>query len=152
MKRLLLTALLLVAAPALAQTAPAQTPAAPVPASPVPVGPMTTSPTPISDEAIFVAYPPATYAVAFDHVLLEGSVKPGATLSLNGRALDVGGDGLFIEWVPLTRGENVLRLESTLAGVSSARELRVTSTPPMPLSGAAQIVAASALPAADRVA
>lgn len=152
MKRLLLTALLLVAAPALAQTAPAQTPAAPVPASPVPVGPMTTSPTPISDEAIFVAYPPTTYTVAFDHVLLEGSVKPGATLSLNGRALDVGGDGLFIEWVPLTRGENVLRLESTLAGVSSARELRVTSTPPMPLGGAAQIVAASALPAADRVA
>ncbi|KQR41112.1 N-acetylmuramoyl-L-alanine amidase [Deinococcus sp. Leaf326] len=137
MKRLLLTALLLAPAPALAQTA-----------SPVSVF----TPAPVSDEAIYVAYPPATYAVAFDHVLLEGSVKPGATLSIGGRAVEVGADGLFIEWVPLTRGENVLRLESTLAGVTSARELKVTSTPPTALSGAAQIVPGGALPTADRVA
>jgi N-acetylmuramoyl-L-alanine amidase len=137
MKRLLLTALLLAPAPALAQTA-----------SPVSVF----TPVPVSDEAIYVAYPPATYAVAFDHVLLEGSVKPGATLSIGGRAVEVGADGLFIEWVPLTRGENVLRLESTLAGVTSARELNVTSTPPTALSGAAQIVPGGALPTADRVA
>lgn len=107
---------------------------------------------PISDAPIFVAYPPDKYTVAFDHVLLEGSVKPGATFTINGQRVDVGGDGLFIEWWPLQPGENVLKMETTLAGVTSAQEWRVTSQPRAVLSGPTQIVAASAFPAADRVA
>ncbi|RJF71034.1 N-acetylmuramoyl-L-alanine amidase [Deinococcus cavernae] len=107
---------------------------------------------PVSDEAIYVAYPGDKYTVAFDHVLIEGSVKPGATLSISGMPTLVGADGLFIEWVPLKEGENTLTLSSTLNGQTSTRELRITSTPPKTLTGAAQIVADSALPAVDRVA
>ena len=144
MKRILLTALLL-ASFAAAQTA-APTATMPTPASSTQLLP------PISDEPIFVAYPPDKYSVAFDHVLLEGSVKPGATFSLGGQAVEVGADGLFIEWVPLTPGENVLKLETTLGGVTSTKELRVTSRPQTVLSGAAQIVADSVLPDENRVA
>ncbi|MHA0035730.1 N-acetylmuramoyl-L-alanine amidase family protein [Deinococcus sp. PESE-13] len=144
MKRILLTALLL-ASFAAAQTA-APTTTMPTPASSTQLLP------PISDEPIFVAYPPDKYSVAFDHVLLEGSVKPGATFSLGGQAVEVGADGLFIEWVPLTPGENVLKLETTLGGVTTTKELRVTSRPATLPSGAAQIVESSVLPAVDRVA
>ena len=149
MKRTLLTALLL-ASFAAAQTA---APAALPPTSPMPTPAHSTQLLPpISDEPIFVAYPPDKYTVAFDHVLLEGSVKPGASLSLGGQPVDVGADGLFIEWVPLTPGENVLKLATTLGGVTSTRKLRVTSRPKTVPSGAAQIVADSVLPAVDRVA
>ncbi|WP_019586626.1 N-acetylmuramoyl-L-alanine amidase [Deinococcus apachensis] len=141
---LLATLLLSIGTVALAQTAaPATTPTT--------TG--TTLLPPISDAPIFVAYPPDKYTVAYDHVLLEGSVKPGATLTLNGQPVDVGGDGLFIEWVPLKSGENILTLESTQGGETARQDLRVTSAPPAPLpTGAAQIVPASLLPAADRVA
>src|SRR5699024_4155150 len=92
LKRVFLTALLL-AAPGFtaAQTA---TP-------PTPVTTLTT----VSDDPIYLAYPGDKYTVAFDHVLLEGSVKPGATFSIYGTSIDVGGDGLFFEWVPLQPGE-----------------------------------------------
>jgi len=107
---------------------------------------------PVSDAPIYVAYPPDKHTVAHTNVLVEGSVKPGASLTLNGQAVDVGADGLFIEWVPLKPGENVLVLESAQGGTVTRQELRVTSAPPQVLTGAAQIVAASLLPAADRVA
>lgn len=143
MKRTLLTALLLCSLAA-AQT----TPTAPMP-TPADLSRLLP---PISDDPIFVAYPPDKYTVAFDHVLLEGSVKPGATLSIGGQPAEVGADGLFILWQPLQPGENVLKLDTTLNGVTSSKELRVTSKPKTVLSGAAQIVEGSVLPAADRVA
>lgn len=139
MKRVFLTALLL-AAPGFtaAQTA---TP-------PTPVTTLTT----VSDDPIYLAYPGDKYTVAFDHVLLEGSVKPGATFSINGTSIDVGGDGLFIEWVPLQPGENTVVLSTTLNGQTSTRELKITSNPARDITGAAQIVAASVVPAVDRIA
>lgn len=141
-----LTALLLTGGPvALAQTGSAQTSSAQTP-------PAAALLPPISDAPIFVAYPPDRHTVTFDHVLLEGSVQPGASLTLNGQAVEVGADGLFIEWVPLKPGENVLALASAQGGTVARQELRVTSAPPQVLTGAAQIVAASVLPAADRVA
>ncbi|BDP43992.1 hypothetical protein DAETH_39610 (plasmid) [Deinococcus aetherius] len=144
-RRFLLTILLLSGgALALAQTT---TP----PATP-PAARGTTLLPPVSDAPIFVAYPPEGYTVAYDHVLLEGSVKPGATLTLNGQPVEVGADGLFIEWVPLKPGENVLALESSQGGQAARQELRVTSAPPQPPTGAAQIVPSSLLPAGDRVA
>src|SRR4028118_2258913 len=79
--------------------------------------------------AIFIAYPPENHSVAFDHVLFEGSVPAGATLTVDGRAVDVGTDGLFIEWLPLKPGLNVLRLQSTLGAERSQREFRVISRP-----------------------
>lgn len=107
---------------------------------------------PVSDEPIYVAYPGDKYTVAFDHILIEGSVKPGATLSIAGMPIEVGGDGLFIEWVPLKEGENTIVLSSTLNGQTSTRELKITSTPAREITGAAQMVAASVVPAVDRVA
>lgn len=138
MRRVLLTALLLCASPlAFAQTAP----------------PPTTVLPPISDAPIFVAYPPDKYAVTYDHVLLEGSVKPGATLTLGGQPIDVGLDGLFIEWVPLAPGENVLVLESTQGSAVSRQDVRVTrAVAAAVLSGAAQIIPDSLLPDANRIA
>ena len=76
--------------------------------------------------AILVAYPPENYVVAFDHVLFEGSVAPGAGLSLNGRAVPVGPDGLFILWLPLRPGSNALQLVSRSGASRVARTFRVT--------------------------
>lgn len=78
-----------------------------------------------SQMPIFVAYPPDGHRVAFSHVLLEGSVLPGADLRLNGRLLAVGPDGLFIEWVPLTTGPNLLRLSSRRGAEQSQTTLRI---------------------------
>jgi N-acetylmuramoyl-L-alanine amidase len=101
---------------------------------------------------IFVAYPRNDYQVAFDHVLLEGSVTPGASLSLNGKSVDTGTDGLFIEWVPLEPGLNVLKLESSLSGEKATLEYRVTSKLPVtPETGPTQIVEGSLLPSEDSV-
>lgn len=122
--------------------------AQPAPAFPAPVSTLAS----VSDDPIYVAYPGEKYTVTFDHILIEGSVKPGATLSINGAAVEVGGDGLFIEWVALQPGENTLVLSSTLGGQVFTRELKITSAPDAPLSGPVQIVASSILPAADRVA
>ena len=74
---------------------------------------------------IFVAYPDDGHRVAHPYVLLEGSVLPGASLQLNGRPLTAGPDGLFIEWVPLQQGANLLRLTSQRGGQSWAATLRV---------------------------
>jgi N-acetylmuramoyl-L-alanine amidase len=82
---------------------------------------------------IFIAYPPENHRVAFDHVLFEGSVPAGATLSVNGRALNVGPDGLFIEWLALKPGLNVLQLQSSLGAERSQREFRIMSQPPQTL-------------------
>ncbi|GGO30639.1 N-acetylmuramoyl-L-alanine amidase family protein [Deinococcus humi] len=143
LRRSLLTALLLTAAPlALAQTAPV---------TPPPAAGAVSLP-PISDAPIYVAYPPDKYTVAYDHVLLEGSVKPGANLILNGQPVDVGNDGLFIEWVPLQPGENVLVLESGQGSAVARQEVRVTRAVPLSLTGAAQIVSSGLLPAVDRTA
>lgn len=149
---LLRAALLLttVGGPTLAQGTPAPPVPVAVPVA-VPPGPVGLLP-PVSADPIFVAYPPEKYVVAFDHVLLEGSVQPGASLTLNGAPLPVGADGLFIAWVPLQPGVNDLVLQSTLAGVSSRVARQVTSAPPVPLTGAAQITPGSVLPAGNRVA
>ncbi|MBB5233093.1 N-acetylmuramoyl-L-alanine amidase family protein [Deinococcus budaensis] len=99
---------------------------------------------------VFVAYPPPEHRVAFDHVLLEGSVPPGASLSIGTQAAPVGPDGLFILWWPLRVGTNDLRLVTTLGGQSGQRTLRVIRTPAAPLPAApTQIERASLRPAAD---
>ncbi|PYE55863.1 N-acetylmuramoyl-L-alanine amidase family protein [Deinococcus yavapaiensis] len=82
---------------------------------------------------VFVAYPPNASSVAFDHVLFEGSVTPGATLSVDGQLLPVDPDGLFIAWLPLRPGLNVLKLQSELGGERSDVEWWVTSKPDVAL-------------------
>jgi N-acetylmuramoyl-L-alanine amidase len=82
---------------------------------------------------VFVAYPPNGHRVAFDHVLLEGSVPPGANLKIGGEAAAVGPDGLFVLWWPLRVGVNDLRLVTTLNGQTGGRTLRVTRTVAAPL-------------------
>ncbi len=59
---------------------------------------------------IIIAYPPNPKTVAFDHVMICGSVSKGATLEIDNRVLDVAPDGLFIEWWPLKAGENIITL------------------------------------------
>ena len=81
---------------------------------------------------IIIAYPPDKKIVAFDHVLLSGSVAKGATLKIDNRVLDIAPDGLFIEWWPLKPGENMIVLESALGGETTKRELRVNSEMPRP--------------------
>jgi N-acetylmuramoyl-L-alanine amidase len=82
---------------------------------------------------VFVAYPPADYRVAFDHVILEGSVTPGATLKVSGQAAPVGADGLFMLWWPLRVGTNDLRLVASVGGQTGSRTLRVVRTVPRTL-------------------
>lgn len=99
---------------------------------------------------VFVAYPPENHSVAFDHVLFEGSVPPGSTLSVSGRAIPVGPDGLFIEWLPLQPGVNALVLQSVRGDARSQRTVRVTSTPPRALpSEPTAIVTGSVSPKTD---
>ena len=83
-------------------------------------------------DLIFVAYPPPNYEVGFDHVLFEGSVLPGANLLVDGKAVDTGNDGLFIEWLPLKPGVNTIKLESTLGSDKANQEIKVTSSPDVP--------------------
>ena len=102
---------------------------------------------PVSTVPIYVAYPKNGAKVAYDHVILEGSVLPGATLSLNGRPLAVGPDGLYSEWLPLRPGPNTLNLVSTLNGQTSVVQYNVTSNPPVPLAAnPARIVPGSLTP------
>ena len=82
---------------------------------------------------IVVAYPPANDSVPYDHVIFEGHVTPGASLSVNGRALKVGADGLFMEWLPLKVGKNALKLLSTLGGQRRATTFNVTFSKPAAL-------------------
>jgi len=102
---------------------------------------------------ISLAYPPDGHRVSFDHVIFEGSVLPGASLTLNGRPLPVGPDGLFSEWLPLVPGLNTLRLESVSGGEHSSLEAHVFSLPsfPAPLLPAspARIVPGSPQPGQD---
>lgn len=99
---------------------------------------------------VFVAYPPPGHRVASDHVLLEGSVPPGATLRIDGRAAEVGPDGLFILWWPLWVGTQDLRLAATLGGQTGTRTLRVTRTVrPMLPATPTLLDAASVQPAHD---
>ncbi|BBN93951.1 hypothetical protein DEGR_06840 [Deinococcus grandis] len=53
---------------------------------------------------------PEGHRVAFDHVILEGMVPPGATLTVSGTPVPTGPDGLYISWFPLKPGVNDLRL------------------------------------------
>lgn len=100
---------------------------------------------------VFVAYPPNASSVAFDHVLFEGSVTPGASLSVDGRPVTVDPDGLFIEWLPLRPGLNVLKLQSDLGGERRALEWRVTSTPDVPLPTAPTTLAPETIEPRDDV-
>ncbi|MFC6802690.1 hypothetical protein ACFQDE_14000 [Deinococcus caeni] len=43
-------------------------------------------------------------------MILQGHVPPGSTLSVSGRAVPTGPDGLFMEWWPLKPGVNTLTL------------------------------------------
>ena len=94
---------------------------------------------------IFVAYPAEGARVPFDHIILEGSVLPGAALTVDGRAVKVGPDGLFMEWWPLKPGVNDLRLVSTRAGRKSAQTLRVTRTVPRALPASPTFIEATSV-------
>ncbi len=100
--------------------------------------------------AIYVVYPDPVTEVPFDHVLLEGSVPKGATLTLNEKPVNTAPDGLFIEWVALQKGLNLFKLESTLGAEKSSTELKVTSSPPTALPETPTvIVKGSVLPSSD---
>ena len=100
--------------------------------------------------SIYVADPPENRTVTFDHVLFEGSVLAGASFSIDGRAVDVGRDGLFIEWLPLKPGLNVLHLESKAGIEYSKREFRIVSEVAAPLSATPTTIAADSVkPGAD---
>ncbi|MFW8625538.1 N-acetylmuramoyl-L-alanine amidase [Deinococcus sp. ME38] len=76
---------------------------------------------------VFVSYPPEGHRVAHANVILQGHVPPGSTLSVSGRAVPTGPDGLFMEWWPLKPGVNTLTLTARQAGrVTGSRTLRVT--------------------------
>ena len=94
---------------------------------------------------IYVAYPPDQYTVAFDHVLLEGSVPAGASLSVNGQPAAVGTDGLFILWQPLQAGANTLSLTSRQGDQTGSRTLKVTSAPPTALPARPTAILADSL-------
>ncbi|MDV6373344.1 N-acetylmuramoyl-L-alanine amidase [Deinococcus arenicola] len=77
---------------------------------------------------VFVAYPSSGQRVAYERVILEGSVTPGASLTVDGRAVNVGADGLFMEWWPLKVGANELKMVARLGGESGMTTLKVTRT------------------------
>lgn len=77
---------------------------------------------------VFVAYPNTGHRVAHPHVILEGSVTPGASLTVDGKKVNVGADGLFMEWWPLRPGTNALRLVARQGGQSGVTVLNVTRT------------------------
>ncbi|ACO45785.1 N-acetylmuramoyl-L-alanine amidase [Deinococcus deserti] len=79
---------------------------------------------------IFVSYPESGHRVAHSHVILQGSVTPGATLTVSGQAVPVGPDGLFMAWWPLRPGTNDLRLVSRSGSKTATRTLRVVRTVP----------------------
>ena len=91
------------------------------------------SPAAAAAPRLIVAYPPEGHRVAYDHVILEGSVSPGARLTIGGRAAEVAPDGLYTLWWPLNPGLNTLRLVTTVGGESSSRVLHVTRTVTAPL-------------------
>ncbi|PTA69114.1 N-acetylmuramoyl-L-alanine amidase family protein [Deinococcus arcticus] len=98
--------------------------------------------------SVYVAYPPDGHRVPFDHVLLEGSVAPGAALTVGGVAVPTGPDGLFITWWPLKPGANALRLVARQGGQSAARVLTVIRTVPTRLPATPTAIArASVQPA-----
>ena len=88
---------------------------------------------------IFVAYPEDGHRVRSPAVLLEGSVPPGASLQVNGRRVEVGPDGLFIERVPLQPGRNVLRLRSERGQQVWTASLQVTRLEGAPPAAAAAV-------------
>ncbi|CAM4146528.1 N-acetylmuramoyl-L-alanine amidase family protein [Deinococcus marmoris] len=77
---------------------------------------------------VFVAYPNSGHRVAYGHVILEGSVTPGASLTVDGKAVSVGADGLFMEWWPLKPGTNDLRLVARQGGQSGVTTLKIIRT------------------------
>lgn len=97
------------------------------------VAPALLSATPSGAPDVFVAYPESGATVAFDHVILEGSVSPGGDLRIGGKAVPVGPDGLFMEWWPLRPGVNTLKLVTTRAGRTGTLTWRVTRTVPRAL-------------------
>ncbi|MBX8467394.1 N-acetylmuramoyl-L-alanine amidase, partial [Deinococcus sp. RIT780] len=76
---------------------------------------------------VFVSYPPEGHRVAHANVILQGHVPPGSSLSVSGRAVPTGPDGLFMEWWPLKPGVNTLTLTARQGSrVTGSRTLRVT--------------------------
>ena len=78
---------------------------------------------------VLIAYPPQDYRVRYANVILEGSVTPGANLTINGQAVPVGPDGLFMQWWPLKAGLNTLKLVTRQGSQTGSATLRVTRTP-----------------------
>lgn len=79
-----------------------------------------------------VVYPPANHHVTADHVILEGHASPGASLSVNGQAVQVDPDGLFMTWWPLHPGDNALRLTASQGSERYSLSLNVSYDAPRP--------------------
>lgn len=101
--------------------------------------------------SVFVAYPPDGHRVPFDHVILEGSVTPGAGLTVSGVRAEVASDGLYTLWWPLKPGVNALRLVATLGGQSGSAVVRVTRTVPAPLPAAPTAIRPGSVAPSGRV-
>lgn len=97
--------------------------------------------------SIYVAYPSDNYRVAFDHVILEGSVPAGASLKISGQSVPVAPDGLFMLWYPLNVGVNNLKLVASQGGQTGSTNLKITRTAKQVLPGKpTAIVRASVTP------
>ncbi len=94
---------------------------------------------------VVVAYPPPNFTVAYDHVIFEGHVTPGASLTLDGKVIQVGPDGLFMEWLPLKAGKNSLKLLGTLGGERRAVTFNVTFSRPAALPQQPTVIKAGTL-------
>ena len=94
---------------------------------------------------VFVAYPPDGHRVAHDHVILEGSVTPGAGLTVSGQRAEVQPDGLYTLWWPLEPGPNTLTLVATQGGQSGRAVVRVTRMVPSPLPAAPTAIRAGSV-------
>lgn len=81
---------------------------------------------------LIVAYPPDGHTVTADHVIVEGSVSPGARLQISGKPAEVAPDGLYTLWWPLSPGVNTLRLVTTAGGQTASRTVKVTRRTPLP--------------------
>ncbi len=80
-----------------------------------------------------VAYPPSDHRLSFTRTILEGHTSPGASLSIDGKPVQVGPDGLFMEWWPLKPGLNTLNLVATQGGECTVQTLRLSVEVPRSL-------------------
>ena len=117
-------------------------PATPTPAptsvtTPPPVATPSATPTPNqtpgSQLLLNVQGPEDGSTVRSDAVVVHGFASPGASVTIDGQAAVVGGDGRFQAEVTLSPGANLIEVVATdTMGSRETRSLTVTSRPPSP--------------------